>query len=136
MGLDIFFYRTSKKNYEEFKSNKNEESTEDVKNKTEVAYFRKVNFLMSFFNYTGNCEYMEITESEIKQLIDSCGKVLNERNEETSSELLPAQMGFFFGNYEYNDWYYENVEQVLTDFTKILNETDFNEQTILMFCWW
>lgn len=135
MGLDIFFYRTSKKNYEEFKS-KNEENKEYVKHKTEVAYFRKVNFLMSFFNYTGNCEYMEITESDIKRLIDSCETVLNARNEETSGEILPSQVGFFFGNYDYNDWYYQDVEQVLDDFTKILNETDFNEETILMFCWW
>lgn len=96
MGLDIYFNKTRKE---------------------EVGYFRKVNFLVGFFsNITGeevqNLSPIEITKEDCMELLGRCNAVLEHRTTETSEELLPTCPGFFFGNYEYDEYYYQDVESV------------------------
>lgn len=96
MGLDLYFKRTKSE---------------------EVGYFRKVNFLVSFFSEVCQQEIENLTPVQIDikdciTLLDRCNKVLENKSEEVSKALLPCCPGFFFGNYEYNEDYYENVEAV------------------------
>lgn len=116
--------------------------------KTEVAYFRKVNFLLPFFGYEENCSDIEIAKCEVEDLVASCNNVLalydrhktGELNEtelvEMVSEDLPTEGGFFFGSTEYDEWYFKDVEYVLKQFTNVLNETDWENETLYMHCWW
>ena len=98
MGLDIFFHKTTS---------------------TEISYFRKVNFLVEYFeNILGvdeilNCQNYTIDKEDIEELISRCQFVLAEP--ELAKELLPTQPGFFFGNTEYNKYYLEDVQNVLDD---------------------
>lgn len=98
MGLDIFITK---------------------KKRTEVGYFRKVNFLVKFFENRGldveNQGTIEITEDEAQELLDTCGKVLEDNSK--APELLPTMSGFFFGNTDYDENYFNNVEKV-RDFVK------------------
>ena len=104
MGLDIYFNKTRKE---------------------EVGYFRKVNFLVGFFsNITGeevqNLSPIEITKEDCMELLERCNAVLEHRTTETSEELLPTCPGFFFGNYDYDEYYYQDVESVKNFLEKTL----------------
>lgn len=84
-------------------------------------YFRKVNFLFKF------CENQDIliderfayvTKDIALDLIDRCKKVIAHHS--LAKKLLPTQSGFFFGSTEYNDTYFEDVQDVLEQFEKFL----------------
>lgn len=112
--------------------------------KTEVAYFRKVNFLLPFFGYEENCSDIEISKEQVENLINTCEHILSSKksglDEDTLTELvqntLPTEGGFFFGSTEYDEWYFKDVEYVLKQFTNVLNETDWENETLYMHCWW
>jgi hypothetical protein len=118
MGLDIFFDKRSKLN---------------------IGYFRKVNFLVSFFENLGynldNCVPIKIKKEDIVELISLCSQVL--KNHDKAEELLPTHSGFFFGSTEYDDMYFEDVFEVykycqfelLPEFDK-LNNTEYITFTI------
>ena len=127
MGLDIFFYRTSKsanleeynkKNeqlnklyslpQEEFKKPKNTKKADELHDwlnvnnpRVEIAYFCKVNFLIPFFDYGDNCSSIEIRKCQVEELVDNCNKVLD--NHDLAEELLPTVCGFFFGSTDYDE---------------------------------
>lgn len=92
MGLDISFNKIQRKRLKDF---------------------RKVNFLVGFFEKQGmrrehGCWYPSI--EEIQELLDACNQVLKDHSK--AKDLLPTTSGFLFGNYEYNDIYFNSVEQV------------------------
>lgn len=113
-----------------------------------VAYFRKVNFLLPAFNYQENCSDIEVTKCEVEDLIASCNNVLalydrhkaGELNETELADMvaedLPTEGGFFFGSTEYNEWYFKDVEYVRNEFTRILETLDWENETLIMHCWW
>ena len=84
-----------------------------------VAYFRKVNFL---FNYFDNKDKMvdewfaPMTKEDCLDIIDCCKRVLE--NHDLAEELLPTREGFFFGSTEYDEYYFNDVEDVMKQFTE------------------
>ena len=93
MGLDI--YLTKKK-------------------RTNIGYFRKVNFLVKFFEERGfdveNQTPLEISKEQAEELLERCEEVLKDNSK--GPELLPTLSGFFFGNTDYNSYYYKDVKSV------------------------
>lgn len=93
MGLDITFNITHKR-------------------VDELAYLRKANFLVKFFENRGyiveDLVPLKITLEDCKELLDRCNKVLSDHD--LAEELLPATEGFFFGSTKYDDYYYDNVQ--------------------------
>ena len=90
----------------------------------ELAYYRKVNFLYRYFS-----DYMDangimavVDKYAIEDVIELCKEVLADNSK--AEELLPTVDGFFFGSTEYDEYYFKEVEQVLKDFEKILQEFD------------
>ena len=106
----------------------------------ELAYFRKVNFLIPFFeNYysskINNLEDFEITKSSILELKDRCEQVLNDRT--LAKDLLPTHGGFFFGNINYDEYYYDDVVDVLENCNALLPEFDnLKEDESIIFKIW
>ena len=97
MGLDIYFHL-------------NKEGQEET---SEIGYYRKVNFLVSFFEDYGeveNLKPLKIEKSWVKDLIDCCDEVLKDNSK--ADELLPTTSGFFFGSTEYDERYFYYVEKV------------------------
>lgn len=80
-----------------------------------VGYFRKVNFLVKYFEDLGfdveNQTPLYITKEQAVELRNRCQTVL--ANHDKSEELLPTMSGFFFGSTEYDEYYFDDVEQVL-----------------------
>ena len=91
-------------------------------------YYHKVNFLYAYFGEKLEDEMCLVTREEVEDIIDRANKVLLAHDEELSAELLPTQGGFFFGSTDYGEWYYKDVEDVLTQFTKFLE--DWTDDTI------
>lgn len=106
MGLDIFIIK---------------------KKRTNIGYFRKVNFLVKFFEEKGldveNQTPLEISKEDVNDLLSRCEEVLNDHSK--GPELLPTMDGFFFGSTDYNSYYYKDVESV-RDYIKeqLLSEFD------------
>lgn len=129
MGLDSFVFRTGKENTEY-----TDDSLENV------GYFRKVNFLHLWVEEnlnngeSTNCEFIEIPEDKLDELIDSLREVRNDNS--LAAELLPSCPRFFFGSTSYDERYFANIDKALETFTKIKNTTDFNTQKISYYSWW
>ena len=104
MGLDINFIKTKK-----------------------IGYFRKVNFLVRFFENRGyninNMTIISIDREDAEELLTRCSMVLEDHSR--ADELLPTIDGFFFGNIEYNEEYFQDVKEV-KDYVqfKLLKEFD------------
>ena len=107
---------------------------------SDVAYFRKVNFLLPYFNYEENCSEIVIDKCEVEELIEDCERVLAAKDadeaESVADELLPTEEGFFFGNTDYDECYFNDVREVADKFTEILDTFDFDENELVMSCWW
>lgn len=94
MGLDIYF----------------------EKRKTAgIGYFRKVNFLVKYFEDLGfdveNQTPLRITKDQVRELRNRCQCVLDDHD--LAEELLPTMDVFFFGSTEYDEYYFKNVKEVL-----------------------
>ena len=142
MGLDIYFFKAKRSAYNKYQEEERkfnnlpeEEQGEypQIEGKEEIGYFRKVNFLMTELNYTGNCEYKKITRDSLEELKRKCKAVLE--NHEPAEKLLPTCSGFFFGSTEYDEWYFSDVEVVLTWVEGVLEGLE-NDEVVLMYCWW
>lgn len=103
MGLDIYFNKVKK-------------------NVDQLGYFRKVNFLVGFFERNGepveNLADFVIDKTDAEELLDYCNQVLEDHDK--ASKLLPTTPGFFFGRYEYDDDYFEDVKEVRNFCEKVL----------------
>lgn len=119
----------------------------------EVAYFRKVNLLLSFFGYNENCTDLIITKDQVEDLIGTCSNVLDHfsklyqyfhkediynREEwiDYCQETLPNQEGFFFGCCEYDESYINKVQHVKKCFEEVIENVDWERQDLIMYCWW
>ena len=115
MGLDIYFIKKNKKSKEE----------------KQIAYFRKVNFLVRFMESYGeieNCKDFKVSKEMIEDLRDRCSLIIKTRDPQKKEELarmfLPTRSGFFFGSTDYDDWYYNNVKEVKAACNKILTQME------------
>lgn len=130
MGLDIDFCKVKQK-------------------RKKLSYFRKVNFLVKFFNdkimYYDSSTIPDgldipIDKEWCEELLEKCNKVVNKYNElkasytsntnddntnlfesqeandlfaKFASETLPTMAGFFYGSTDYDEWYLNDVKDVI-----------------------
>lgn len=112
----------------------------ELYDREDVAYWRKANQIHRWFldnlDLGGdfNCEYVEVSKQDLKNLIDDCKKVLGDHY--LAKDILPTQGGFFFGNAYYNDDYFEDLENTITQVQKVIDETDWDNQIVEYSCWW
>ena len=91
----------------------------------QVAYWRKANQIHKWFvdhvqDGNDNCEEYRVTRDQLQLLLDNCKLVLI--NKEEAHNLLPPQEGFFFGSYEYDEFYWQDIQDTIDQIEKILNE--------------
>lgn len=164
MGLDITFYKAKRSKDNETKERLEEISLEEIRKTlateyiksidernskvikeleeekentnpwNKVAYFRKVNFLIPFFGYEENCSNIEIDKYQVEDLIEACKEVL--ANHDKASFLLPTQAGLFFGSTDYDDLYFDDVQNVKEKFEEVLADFNMDEDILIMHCWW
>ncbi len=133
MGLDMYLYKktyvqnwehTNKKDRYQINITKGGMPTsikaERITYITEtVKSWRKFNALHAWFvgNVQGdldNCADYYIETEKLEELIKLLGKIENDNS--LAPELLPTQSGFFFGDTDYDEYYFEqitNTKQIL-----------------------
>lgn len=128
MGLDMYLYR---KNYvrsgdyynpeekEEIKMTRggNEVDTSKVKYVVEeVGYWRKANHIHKWFvenvqKGVDDCGEYYIKEDQLANLLETCKEVLEDGNK--APELLPTTSGFFFGATDYDEYYFDDIQNTV-----------------------
>ena len=99
-----------------------------------LAYFRKVNFLFEYFSSKMIDEYFSIvTEEDVNDIITRCNAVLNDHSR--AEELLPTCSGFFFGNTDYDEHYFECVKNVGNAMVEYLKHFDGKGTGYVIFSW-
>ena len=94
----------------------------------EVGYWRKANQIHNWFvqnvqNGNDDCGSHYVSVELLEQLLAVCKKV--EEDNELASILLPTQLGFFFGNTDYDEWYLQTIDQTI----EILQKLDLENTT-------
>ena len=87
-----------------------------VKTMIEVGYWRKANAIHKWFvdnrqDGIDNCATYYIDKDDLIKLKELCEKVM--KNPEKAEELLPVTDGFFFGSQEYDEWYFNDIQETI-----------------------
>jgi len=108
---------------------------DSVEIKFEVGYWRKANqihkwFVDNFQEAVDDCKSYEVSREQIKELLKLVNEVLKKcklikgdikekviDKPEIACKILPTMEGFFFGNSNYDEWYYEKIKD-----TKVILE--------------
>lgn len=93
----------------------------------EAAYWRKANQIHDWFvrncqSGVDDCGHYYVSREQIQFLIDLCKNVL--QNKDQAETILPTASGFFFGNTEYNEWYFNDIEDTITKLERVLTLDD------------
>ena len=103
------------------------------------------------------CQKAYVSREQLEELRDLCQRVLDEsqlapdgthpvttlmpsgqvveqqepkrspRNPDVAKELLPHQEGFFFGTYQYDEWYWEELENTIAQIDRALKLSGYWE---------
>jgi hypothetical protein len=80
-----------------------------------------------------NCGEYSVSKGELEELRNICTEVFNDHSK--AEELLPSTSGFFFGNTDYDEWYYNDVQHTIEILDKILSESDGNQDIYYSSSW-
>ena len=145
MGLDMYLY---KKNYIWSGEWVNPEAKQEVIVKTggevdkhikpervkyvveEVAYWRKANSIHKWFvdncqDGVDDCRNAYVDREKLEELLDLCKQV--KADPDKAHELLPTQSGFFFGSTQYDEWYFEDINNTIEMLEGILSDETGDE---------
>ena len=117
MGLDMYLYGR-KDNYHLVDYNIGRIGVQ-----VELGYWRKVNCVHQWFvdnvqDGVDNCATYYVSRETLEELKDVCQKVLD--NPDRAEELLPNKEGFFFGSQEYDEWYFNDIQETIDIINKAL----------------
>lgn len=87
-----------------------------------VGYWRKANEIHNWFlekcgprDDTGevidDCRDIHIDTESLEKLLEDCKQVLNDHS--LAPTVLPTQSGFFFGSTEYDEYYFEDLQDTI-----------------------
>lgn len=88
-----------------------------------VGYWRKANAIHGWFvenvqSGTDECQRSYVSRDKLNDLLHLCYNEVESRGTKDAGSHLPPTPGFFFGSYEINEWYYQDI----TDTIKILED--------------
>lgn len=98
-----------------------------------AAYWRKANAIHNWFvknvqDGVDDCKEYDVSREQLKELLKLCKKVANKH--ERAEELLPAVDGPFFGDTEYDEYYFTDIKNTICHLSEVLkNSTEDNEFT-------
>lgn len=92
----------------------------------ELGYWRKANaihgyIVQKFADGVDECQNIKLTRENLAQLRKDCLQVLADKN--LARELLPPTEGFFFGSYDVDDWYHDDLKHTVAVIDDALNST-------------
>lgn len=90
-----------------------------------VGYWRKANQVHNWFvnevqRGEDNCAEYYVTREQLGELLQVCKDVKASKHPDVVNDLLPPQAGFFFGSYEIDDWYWEQIDYTIEQLERVL----------------
>ncbi len=107
--------------------------------KFEVGYWRKANQIHKWFvdnaqEGEDDCGYYSVEIKKLKELLEIVNKILNEKGKkkqvELAKELLPSKSGFFFGETDYDKYYFDDLIKTKEIIEKLLKVKNINQYDI------
>jgi hypothetical protein len=91
----------------------------------EVGYWRKANQIHKWFvdniqDGVDNCGDYYVDKSDLETLLDICKKVKADHS--LAESLLPSASGFFFGGTDYDEWYYNDIDNTISILEEALED--------------
>jgi hypothetical protein len=82
----------------------------------EAGYWRKQNQIHRWFvenvqEGIDNCGEYYVSKEDLQTLLELCRKV--QADHSLADSLLPSASGFFFGGTEYDEWYYNGIDNTI-----------------------
>jgi hypothetical protein len=95
--------------------------------KVKVGYWRKANQIHNWFvnevqDGEDNCAQYYVTREQLQELLQTCKDVKESKHPDVVNDLLPPSAGFFFGSYEIDDWYWEQIDDTIEQLERVLSE--------------
>jgi hypothetical protein len=83
----------------------------------EAGYWRKQNQIHRWFvenvqKGVDNCGDYYVSKEDLETLLELCRKVKADNS--LADSLLPSASGFFFGGTEYDEWYFDGIDNTIT----------------------
>ena len=93
----------------------------------EAGYWRKANAIHKWFvdncqDGVDDCRDAYVGFNNLQALLDLCRIVIIDKSK--AEQLLPSTSGFFFGNTEYDEWYYNDIHNTIEILEKALEDKD------------
>lgn len=93
-----------------------------------VAYWRKANAIHDWFvrNVQGgedDCKAYPVDREQLRELQIICERVYKSGDPELAAEVLPTASGFFFGDTEYDEYYFAEAERTAKRLGLLLDKT-------------
>ena len=104
----------------------------------QLMYWRKANQIHQWFvknvqDGEDDCREYTVTVEELKQLMDVCYEVITDNSK--AEELLPASRGFFFGGYDYDEYYFTQVTNTYKILKEVVEELEEHSKEINKNAW-
>ena len=93
-----------------------------------IITWRKANAIHKFFVDTcqegnDNCQRHYVSKENLAELLETINTILAVKTpvarRTKAEELLPTEMGCFFGSEDYDDWYFQNLKRTKTILEKV-----------------
>jgi len=89
----------------------------------EYGYWRKANHIHNWFvencqEGVDECQRTNISREDLRKLLKICKEV--NKHKEKAEDLLPCAEGFFFGDDDYDEYYFGDVENTIKVIEKCL----------------
>jgi len=143
MGLDMYLSKKTYVKYWEHNGDNNYEVTVTKAGKPtnidpkkvsyiveEVGYWRKANQIHNWFvenvqNGIDECQESYVSREQLQSLLDICRIVKIDKDK--APQLLSTQSGFFFGGTEYDEWYYQDIDNTIEILEEALSDENADD---------
>jgi hypothetical protein len=102
----------------------------------DVGYWRKANHIHKWFvenvqDGNDDCKEYYVSLDTLKELLETCQTVLNDHSK--AEELLPTESGFFFGSTDYDEFYYEDIQNTINIIEPLVSNPDITKDLSLYY---
>lgn len=79
---------------------------------------------------TVGTEVIKQFDTEKKEFVEQTVDKIRIEDTSVAEEILPHTQGFFFGGYEYDEWYVQDLKDTINIIEKVLETTDFEKEFV------
>lgn len=153
MGLDMYLYAEKYISRKDYKSGSQDDTPEfsnilkvtgsldivdpdgwsGISINIPIGYWRKANSIHGYFVETwgdgvDECQPIHVPRKGLEDLLDICKVIMKHKDdpEFDAESTLPPTPGFFFGSYDIDDWYYQDIQNTIDILERVLSNKEQN----------